>query len=239
MLEGLQVCPRQFKEIIIHSKQPGAKLQEIVRLAEGSGVAISFAAEETVHGRQNRHSGDFQCQGVTARIKSFAFMSLADLAKKIKGTAAPSMLLALDSIQDPQNLGAIIRSGLAAGVSGVIIPKDRSASLSGSVAKASAGAVFHVDVCRVTNLVIALQELKRYGVWIFGAEKDGGRSIYESDFSLPACLVIGSEGRGMRPLVREQCDFLVSIPMAGGLDSLNGSVAAAVILFEAVRQRRS
>ena len=119
----------------------------------------------------------------------------------------------------------------------MILTRERSAPLSGTAVKASAGAVSHIDICQVTNLVAALKKIKEAGAWVFGAVKDGAaQSLYATDFRLPACVVVGSEGTGIRPLVRRECDILISIPMAGSLDSLNSSVAAAVILFEAMRQ---
>ena len=146
-------------------------------------------------------------------------------------------IVACDTIQDPHNLGAIIRSAHAAGVNQLIVTRDRSAPLGGTAAKASAGALAKVQICQVTNLAEALKRLKEAGAWIFGAVKEtGARSIYQTDFNLPACLVVGNEGSGIRPLVQRHCDVLVSIPMVGEIDSLNSSVAAAVILFEMLRQ---
>jgi 23S rRNA (guanosine2251-2'-O)-methyltransferase len=146
-------------------------------------------------------------------------------------------LVVCDSLQDPHNLGAIIRSALAAGAAGAVVTRERSAPLGGTAAKASAGAMAHLPLCQVTNLVSALKDLKKAGFWIFGAVKeDEARSLYDTDLTVPCCLVVGSEGKGLRPLVRRECDLLVSIPMRTSLDSLNSSVAAAVILFEALRQ---
>ena len=145
--------------------------------------------------------------------------------------------MACDSIQDPPNLGAIIRSAQAAGVNQLIVTRERSAPLGGTAEKSSAGAMSRVNICRVTNLSEALKKIKNAGGWIFGAVKDDeAQSIYHTDFNLPVCLVVGNEGSGLRPLVKRHCDVLVSIPMAGEIDSLNSSVAAAVILFEMLRQ---
>jgi 23S rRNA (guanosine2251-2'-O)-methyltransferase len=128
---------------------------------------------------------------------------------------------------------------VSAGVTKIILPKDRAAHVTGTVVKASAGAVFHVDVCRVTNLVTALDALKDEGIWVFGTAKDAPLTIYKADFTVPACLVIGNEEKGLRPRVRDHCDMLVTIPMQGKLDSLNASVATGVVLFEIVRQRNT
>jgi 23S rRNA (guanosine2251-2'-O)-methyltransferase len=166
-------------------------------------------------------------------------LALDELLLRTRGLKGPPLLLALDSIQDPHNLGAIIRSAVAAGVNGLILPKDRSASITGAVIKVSAGSIFHLDICRVTNLVNSFKKLKSENIWIMGAAKDASSSLYSVDLTVPACLVIGSEGKGLRPLVAEHCDILLSIPMLGSLDSLNASVAAGVIMFEALRQRAS
>ena len=235
VLEILKNRPQQVSEVLIHRSTTGVKLQEILRLAALHGVKISY---ETGPGKAGGHQ-----QGVKARVAPFATISLADLIEKGKAATGPEcgppILLALDCLQDPNNLGAIIRSALAAGVLGVIMTKDRSAPLSGTVAKASAGAVARMDICRVTNLAAALQDLKKEGVWVFGLVKDADLAIYQADFSSPVCLVVGGEEKGLRPLVRQQCDLLVAVPMQSGIDSLNASVAAAVALFEIARQRRS
>ncbi|MFW8601710.1 23S rRNA (guanosine(2251)-2'-O)-methyltransferase RlmB [Desulfobacterota bacterium M19] len=177
-------------------------------------------------------------QGVMARIRPFNIMGLNELLKIIRRqqTVQP-LIVALDSIQDPHNFGAIIRSAAAAGALGIIFAKDRAAPLSGTVAKVSVGAVSRVNLCQVNNISKALKALQDEGFWVFGAAGDGGQSLYETDFNGPVCIVIGSEDKGIRPLVKEQCDFLVRIPMAGGIESLNASTAAAVIMFEIVRCR--
>ena len=149
----------------------------------------------------------------------------------------PPLLVVCDGIEDPQNLGAIIRSAETAGAHGVIIPKRRAAGLTAAVARASAGALEHIGVHKATNLSAALDALKKEGVWIFGAEADGTVSLYDADFAGPCAIVIGSEGAGISRLIREKCDFIVSIPMRGKVNSLNASNAAAVLLFEAVRRR--
>ncbi len=175
-------------------------------------------------------------QGVMALMHPIASPSLDTLVEAVKKSPS-KVLLALDSIQDPRNLGAIIRSAAAAGVSGIILPKDRTAPLSATAIKASSGSAFLVDICRVTNLASTLSRLKQEGIWIYGAEKNPSGSIYETDFTFPLCLVMGSEEKGIRRLVKEECDFFVSIPIRESVESLNVSVAAAVILFEINRRR--
>lgn len=238
VLEILRTAPRQVSEVMIHHPRPVGKLLEIISLARAAGVKVKQDLGRP--GKSGSGDGDEQRnQGVTAKVLPFSLLSLDGLITRLGSLAVPPFLLALDTIQDPHNLGAIIRTALAAGVHGVIITKDRSAPLSGTVAKVSAGAVARMDICRVTNLSEALKELKEHGVWVFGTVKDAPSSIFATDFTGPVCLVVGSEGKGIRPLVREQCDHLVTIPMQGGLDSLNSSVAAAVSLFEIVRQRQN
>lgn len=234
VLKSLKANPKSVKEIIIIERAKSSpRLEEIFSLAEKAAIKITRGSPEK-HGVAK----DMRHQGVAALITAYPTLSLAELVSRIKGSASPPLLLALDSVQDPHNLGAIIRTALAAGVDGLIITKDRTAPLNGIAAKTSAGAIASLDICRVTNLVKSLQILKDEGVWVFGAALEGSVSLYEADLAMPLCLVIGSEGKGLRPLVREQCDFLVNIPMQPGLDSLNASVAAGVMLFEIVRQRR-
>lgn len=213
-------------------KQKSTKLQELIDQAEQTGTAYHFADKPYPETPE-----DARHQGVLARIKPVQTISLAGiLAARPEGGRAP-ILLALDSIQDPHNFGSIIRSASAAGVSGILFTKDRSAPLSGTVAKVSVGAINHMPLCPVTNMATTLDQLKEEGFWIFGADGSAETSVYQSDFSGPVCLVIGGEAKGIRPLVKTKCDFLISIPMRSDLDSLNASVATAVILFEIVRRQ--
>ena len=160
-----------------------------------------------------------------------------DILNAARQKGEPPLIVVCDELSDPHNLGAVIRTAECAGAHGVIIPKRRSAGLTAIVAKTSAGAVSHVPVARVPNLTALLKELKEEGVWIFGTAADGNTTLYDADLKGPAAIVIGSEGNGMGRLVAEQCDFKVSIPMKGKLNSLNASAAAAILLYEAVRQR--
>ncbi len=204
------------------------RLSEIRGLAEQAGIPVLAGKKENFP-RENH-------QGVVARLRPPSHVRLESLLARL-GDGEPLCLLALDCVQDPHNLGAVLRSAAAAGVDAVLLPKDRTAPLSGTVYKVSAGAVAVVDICRVTNLTGALQRLKKAGAWVFGADGRATTSIYQADLSLPLCLVMGGEGRGIRPLVRKQCDVLVSIPMQNALESLNVAVSTAVILFEIVRRR--
>jgi len=237
VFEALEKEAGRFSEIILQKERRGAKIEEIIRLARDLKVKISFVDSIRLVGEgasQVRH------QGIVARISEAVFIALEDLIKKVtdlkKNGIAPRLIVC-DSLQDPHNLGAIIRSALASGANGVVVTRERSAPIGGTVAKASAGAVSHIDICQVTNLTTTLKMLKEAGFWVFGAVKErDAQSLYHADLTVPACLVVGSEGKGIRPLVKRECDVLISIPMVGSLDSLNSSVAAAVILFEALRQ---
>ena len=176
-------------------------------------------------------------QGVIAVAAAQPYATVEDILRAAEERGEKPLLVVCDEISDPHNLGAIIRTAECAGAHGVIIPKRRSAGLTAVVAKTSAGAVSYLPVARVSNLTTLLKQLKEEGLWIFGTAADGDTPLYQADLKGPAAIVIGSEGDGMSRLVREQCDFLLSIPMRGQVNSLNASAAAAVVLYEAVRQR--
>ncbi len=176
-------------------------------------------------------------QGVVAVVSVTTYVELSDILAIAAERGEPPLIVVCDEISDPHNLGAIIRTAECAGAHGVIIPKRRSAGMTAIVSKTSAGAVEHLAVARVPNITAALNELKKAGVWVFGAEV-GGTPMWQSDMTGPAAIVIGSEGTGLGRLVRESCDFLISIPMTGKISSLNASVAASLVLYEAIRQRK-
>ena len=176
-------------------------------------------------------------QGVIALASVREYVSVESILNAAREKGEAPLLVVCDEISDPHNLGAIIRTAYCAGAHGVIIPKRRSAGLTSVVAKTSAGAVSYLPVARVPNLPALLKDLKDQGVWVFGTAAGGTTDLYPADLKGPAAIVIGSEGEGMSRLVEENCDFLVSIPMKGGLNSLNASAAAAILLYEAVRQR--
>lgn len=219
-------------EILIQKGKAGGRIQQIIEGAKERGVKMRFVEADRMQvPRHCRH------QGVVARQAAAQTYSLDTLLESLAvGLANPKILL-LDSIQDPRNLGSILRSALAADFSHVIMTRDRSVPITGTVARTSAGAIAHLHLCQVVNLVETINILKEKGFWIFGAvaEQDAD-PIYTVDFSGPLCLVIGSEGKGIRPLVRKQCDFLVTIPMRKPFNSLNASVAAAIIMFEIARR---
>ena len=210
-----------------------AALGHIASTARSRGIVVAEADRRKLDGMSRTKSH----QGVVAVAAVREYASVDDILSAAREKGEAPLVVVCDELSDPHNLGAVIRTAECAGAHGVIIPKRRSAGLTAVVAKTSAGAVSHLPVARVPNLTAALKELKERGLWVFGADAGGGTRLYDADLRGPAVLVIGSEGDGLGRLVREQCDFLVSIPMRGKINSLNASAAAAVVLYEAVRQR--
>ena len=210
------------------------RLTAVVRLAEERDVPVRrVTADELdrlVAGARHRH------QGVIADVEDATAFSVEDLVIGAKGAA---LILVLDGIEDPQNVGAILRTVDAAGADGVVRQSRHAARLDGAAAKASAGAVSHVKIAEVVNIARAIQDLKQAGVWTVGLAADAPRRYDEVDLTPPTAVVVGAEGSGLRRLVRERCDWLVSIPMLGHVESLNVSVATGIALFEAIRQRRA
>ncbi len=214
------------------SPSAGPRVAELRQMAAEQGISIVEAHPAAL----DRATRGGVHQGVVATIQDEKSFTPADLVQAAK--AAP-LLVVLDGIEDPHNLGAILRTADAAGADGVIRQTRRSAPLDGAAAKASAGAVAWVKIADVVNVSRALEELKAAGVWTIGLDAEAAQSYDAVDFTLPTAVVLGAEGQGLRRLVREHCDQLASIPMSGNVESLNVSVAAAIVLFEAVRQRRA
>jgi 23S rRNA (guanosine2251-2'-O)-methyltransferase len=231
--EALAAGRRELLEVCVdRSLAASGRLQAILSSAETKGVAVRHADPAHIASM----AGTSAHQGVAAHASVYSahdFASVLDAA----GRPETGLFLALDQIVDPHNLGAILRTALCAGVEAVIVPKDRSAPPTPAVSKISAGALEHIRLVQVTNLVRALERMKESGRWVAGLDRSATESIFRTDLTLPMVLVIGGEGRGMRPLVRRTCDLLVSIPQTGPLDSLNASVAAGIALFEIGRQR--
>ena len=209
-------------------------LARIAAQAKKAGVVVVEADRRKL----DAMSATGSHQGVIASAAVRAYASVEDIFRAAGERGETPLVVVCDELSDPHNLGAVIRTAECAGAHGVIIPKRRSAGLTAVVAKTSAGAVSYLPVARVANIPALLKELKERGVWVFGAAAEGSVPLYESDLKGPAAIVIGNEGDGMGRLVRESCDVLVSIPMRGRISSLNASAAAAVLLYEAVRQRR-
>ena len=220
-------------KIFIMKGETDATLGHIASTAREKGIVVVDADRRKLDGMSRTHSH----QGVIALAAVREYVSVDDILAIAREKGEKPLIVVCDELTDPHNLGAVIRTADAAGAHGVIIPKRRSAGLTAIVGKTSAGAVAHVPVARVPNLTATLKELKDEGVWVFGAAAEGNTSLYKADLKGPAAIVIGSEGDGMSRLVAENCDFTVSIPMFGKINSLNASAAAAVLLYEAVRQR--
>ena len=220
-------------KIYIAKGETDKTLGHIASKARAAGIVVVDADRRKLDGMSRTHSH----QGVIALAAVREYASVDDILNAAREKGENPLIVVCDELSDPHNLGAVIRTADAAGAHGVIIPKRRSAGLTAVVGKTSAGAVAHVPVARVPNLPALLKELKEEGVWVFGTAADGTTPLYQADLKGPAAIVIGSEGTGMGRLVAENCDFTVSIPMFGKINSLNASAAAAVLLYEAVRQR--
>jgi 23S rRNA (guanosine2251-2'-O)-methyltransferase len=214
------------------SSRADSRVAEIVALAESRGVTITRGPAESI----DRLAGGARHQGVVAEVANRETYDVADL---VNGAAGAPLIVVLDQIEDPHNVGAILRTADAAGADGVVRQSRHAARLDGAAAKSSAGALAHVRISDVVNIARALEALKDAGVWTVGLDSGARKPYDEVDLTLPTALVIGAEGSGLRRLVRERCDWLVSIPLRGHVQSLNASVAAGIALFEAVRQRRT
>ena len=220
-------------KIYLQKGETDKTLGHIASKARAAGTVVVEADRRKLDAMSRTHAH----QGVIALASVREYVSVASILDTAREKGEAPLLVVCDEISDPHNLGAIIRTAYCAGAHGVIIPKRRSAGLTSVVAKTSAGAVSYLPVARVPNLPALLKDLKDQGVWVFGTAAGGTTDLYHADLKGPAAIVIGSEGEGMSRLVEENCDFLVSIPMKGGLNSLNASAAAAILLYEAVRQR--
>lgn len=233
VLELLRSRGRRVEELSVLGNARGPRLQELLALARAQGVRVSFRTR----GQLTALAGTEHHQGVVCRVAEKAYVMLEDLFPLPAERGEPAFFLALDQVQDPRNLGGLLRTAVAMGAHGVVLPGRHAAGLTGAAAKAATGALELVSVARVTNLVAALELLKKEGIWICGAVPEGGVPAWEADFSRPLCLVLGGEGGGVRPLVVRSCDFLVTLPMAGRVGSLNVGAAGAALCYEVLRQR--
>jgi len=225
-----------FDRIVIAKGRQDTRIEEIVRLARERGVSVRFEDR----GQLDRLANTRDHQGVVAIAASRAAGTLEDiLVKANKSKDQVGLIVLLDGVEDPHNLGAVIRTALAAGAHGVVIPERRATGLTDTVARSSAGALAHLPVAKVTNLVRAMEDLKEAGYWLVGLDEQGDKNYTEVDYSSPTGIVMGSEGKGLHDLTRKRCDFVVSLPTSGPVKSLNVSVATGVVLFEAIRQRHS
>ena len=230
----------KIEKLFIAKGETDATLGHIASTARAAGVVVSDADKRKLDSLcANAEQAGQVHQGVVAIAAYAEYVSIDDILSTAKERNEKPLIVICDEISDPHNLGAIIRTAHAAGAHGVIIPKRRSAGLTATVVKASSGAVFHMPVAKVPNITAAIKELKDAGVWIYGAMPDGENDLWETDLTDAAALVIGSEDSGIGRLVAENCDFKVKIQMSGKLSSLNASVSAALLLYEAVRQRKN
>lgn len=223
----------QVESILVLRSVKEAAVAELVSLARKSGVAIRRVSREEL----GQLTGGSANQGIAAILSGHKYYDIEDILKRSEALNEPPFVALLDGIQDPHNLGAILRNADGAGVHGVVLTKKRSAGITGTVAKTSAGASAHVLTAQVSNLNYTIDALKEKGIWFVGADQDGDQLYTEADLHGPIGIVVGSEGAGLHRLVREKCDFLVRIPMYGHVASLNASVAAGLLFFEVRRQR--
>jgi len=230
--EALKAGKRRFDHVLVARERRDERLEAIVALAKELKIRVRTEPRDTLTdmARTPAH------QGVVAIVRAQQFLTIEDV---LEPTGQPRLVLALDGVEDPQNLGALLRSADGAGVDAVVMTERRAAPLSAVAAKAAAGAQEHLRIARVVNLVRSLEELKRQNIWIIGLDERGSMDYDRFDFTGDCCLVMGSEGAGLHELVRRTCDHMLRIPMAGGVSSLNVSAAASVVLFEAYRQRRA
>ncbi|PIU61024.1 MAG: 23S rRNA (guanosine(2251)-2'-O)-methyltransferase RlmB [Armatimonadetes bacterium CG07_land_8_20_14_0_80_40_9] len=234
VLEALRSNRPINKILVAKNIDKNLIVQKITNLAKARGLVVQQADRRKLNALANSSSH----QGILALVSPYGYVEIEEILRRAKDKGKDPFIIILDGIEDPHNLGAILRSAEAGGVDGVVIPKRRSVGLTAVVAKASAGAIEYVPLSRVTNLSSTLEDLKKQGVWIVGLEM-GEKDLWQSDLTGPLALVIGGEGRGISKKVLKRCDFLVGIPMQGKIPSLNASVAASLLIFEVARQRHS
>jgi 23S rRNA (guanosine2251-2'-O)-methyltransferase len=236
VLEALKAGSRTISRISISEGAQNPRLRELIELARSANIPVHRLSRKEI----DRLAMSTSHQGVIAAIASASYTDAVDLVERMSqrvGTNDPPIAVVLDGVEDPRNLGAIVRTVECVGAHGIFLPERRAVGLTETVAKSAAGALEHVPVARVVNTSRLLEELKGAGLWVAGIEADGKRLYTDWDWSEPTAIVLGSEGSGIHRLVREKCDVLLSIPMRGKISSLNVSVAAAIVLYEVVRQR--
>jgi 23S rRNA (guanosine2251-2'-O)-methyltransferase len=231
VLEAIKAGRRKMIAVYIAAQKPSRRTHDIEQAAAAESIRLEWVADS----RFRSLAGTGLHQGICARVGPYDVLEFSALLAQ--ANHSDSFFLLLDSIVDPQNLGALIRSALCVGMDGVVIPKDRSASPTPAVSRASAGAMEHIRLSRVTNMTATIQRLKQAGVWVYGLDKYAPEIIYRCDLKGAVALVVGGEAQGIRPLVKNSCDRLISIPQKCELDSLNASAAGAVAMYEVFRQR--
>jgi 23S rRNA (guanosine2251-2'-O)-methyltransferase len=231
VLESLK-SGREINKIWLAEGAQKGPVNQIIQLAKENGVLVQFVPKKKI---EQMVEGNHQ--GVVAQVAAYQYAELDDLFQKAEERNETPFFLLLDEIEDPHNLGSIMRTADAVGAHGIIIPKRRAVGLTATVAKASTGAIEHIPVARVTNLSRTIDELKEKGLWIAGTDAKGKEDYRQFDGTMPLVLVIGSEGKGMSRIIRDKCDFLVRLPMVGKVTSLNASVAASLLMYEVFRKR--
>ncbi len=232
--EALKSRPQDVEVVWIAGKELKGRRYRILELAKALDIPVKVVRDF----HPPKVPPEAKTQGVVAYLREFDYTPWEDWEEKLLKLPEPPLVVLLDELTDPQNVGSLIRSAEALGAHGIVLPKHRAAGITPTVVKASAGAVFHIPIMRVTNLRWAIERLKEKGFFIYGLEARGTKDISEVDFTGPVGLVVGSEGKGLRESIRKACDFLVRIPMKGHMDSLNAAVAGAIALYEVGRQRR-
>ena len=233
VLEALKAARRNFYEVYTTQPNPSKRLAEVLALAESLKIPVKKVKPSQL---QSMIGTDMH-QGIGARVSPYPLVELSDMLHQSNLSHDDRYFLLLDNVLDPHNLGALSRTALCVGMNGMIIPKDRSARPTPAVSKASAGALEHVHLAQVNNMATTIKTLKKNGLWIAGLDKRADISIFNSNLAGPMAFVIGGEEKGIRPLVKKQCDLLISIPQKGSLGTLNASVAGAISMYEAFRQR--
>ncbi len=232
VLEALK-AGKSIEKIYLQKGEKQGSVVKIINLAQKNKIPVTEIDKFKI----NEMSETKSHQGVIAAMSPVEYVSVEDIIELAKSKNEPLFVIVLDEIEDPHNLGSIIRTANAAGAHGVIIPKHRNAPITSTVVKTSTGACFHTPIAKVTNLVRTMKQLKDAGVWFVGADMNGDKNIYEADFSGSIGLVIGNEGKGISRLVKEECDFLVNIPMMGEIESLNASVSAGIFMYRVLEDR--
>ncbi len=231
--EALKAGKRNFKRISISKKRTGGRIEKIEEMAKERRIKTEVI-DPAILDKMTEFSNH---QGILARTSFFPVGSAVEVVDQIGKDQKSYFILVMENIEDPHNLGALIRTALSAGVDYILIPKDRSAGPSSTVSRSSAGAMEHADIYMITNTASLLKALKEKGVWVFGLDAKGDKSLFEADLKGHIALVIGGENKGVRPLVKKECDFLLSIPNKGKISSLNASVAGGIAMYESFRQR--
>ncbi|MCP4021447.1 MAG: 23S rRNA (guanosine(2251)-2'-O)-methyltransferase RlmB [Desulfobacteraceae bacterium] len=233
VFEAIRAKKRRFHRLLVSGKKGTARADKIIRMAQQNRIEIDTIRPDILDKMTNQGKH----QGVALEVSAFPVNKGTDIIPRIQADEAPCFILVVEHLEDPHNLGALIRTALCAGVDYIMIPKDRSVRPTPTVSRSSAGAMEHAQIFLMTNTAAILKILKKENVWVAGMDADGTSSLFESDLTGNLALVIGGEHKGIRPLVKKTCDFLLSIPMTGKVNSLNASVAGAIAMYEAHRQR--